>query len=132
MFGLNLTRGELGAVMDIFDSGGDGLVDGAEFMNQFFKIKHQERDRRAASRRERQRRAEDARTKAAEAVEEERLRKIKELSAFKESDRLSAMKKIKEEALRFDRTAANNMGLDAFTAGPPMSVDVFRKCLHKR
>ncbi|GMH66716.1 hypothetical protein TL16_g10998 [Triparma laevis f. inornata] len=130
-FELKLSPGELGAVISIFDRDGDGEVDGAEFLNQFFKIKHQERDRRANERREKQRRIEGKRQTIEEAVERERTKKLMEKTKFEANDRLSAMKKIKEEALRFDRTAANSMGLDAFQAGPPLGPDEFRKCLHK-
>ena len=131
-FNLKMSPGELGAIISIFDKDGDGEIDGAEFLNQFFKIKHQERDRRAEARREEQRKAEEKAIREAEERENERLRKLKEKCAFSEKERLSAMKKIKDEALRFDRTAANSMGLDSFQNGPPMNPDEFRKCLHKR
>jgi len=130
-FELKLNAGELGAIISIFDKDADGEVDGAEFLNQFFKIKHQERDRRAESRRQRQRRADERVRLEAERKERERVAKINEKTKFTETERLSAVKKITDEALRFDRTAANNMGLDAFQSGPPMTAEEFKKCLHK-
>jgi Ca2+-binding EF-hand superfamily protein len=130
-FHLNVSPGELGAIIDIFDKDGDGTVDGAEFLNQFFKIKHSERDRRTRERKEKEERYIKAQEAAAAKIEADRIAKLKERLKFTANDRISALKKIKDEALRFDRTAANSMGLGAFTDGPPMDADVLRKNLHK-
>jgi len=109
-FDLKFSPGQLGALIAIFDKDGDGTVDGAEFLNQFFKIKYSERDRRTKERKGKEVRAEAARVAADVKKEKDRLDKLKERLKFTANDRLSALKKIKEEALRFDRNAANSMG----------------------
>ncbi|GMH77158.1 hypothetical protein TrRE_jg4467 [Triparma retinervis] len=118
-FELKLSPGELGAVISIFDQDGDGEVDGAEFLNQFFRIKHQERDRRAESRRERQRRADMRVQMEAEKKERERIEKLNAKTRFTADERLSALKKIKDEALRrggVGRGEIPKMGKRAMTA----------------
>jgi len=72
VFFLHLTRGELASVFSIFANLETGKVDGANFMNSFFKVKHEEKDRRMMVRKEREQKLLHRQHREAEEVEARR------------------------------------------------------------
>lgn len=125
-FNLDLDAAELGALIMLFDKDGNGKLDSAEFLHEFFKIGKSERNRLRMSRKAYQLR----RTRMAEDLaEEKRRRRVAQveikLCPFDQADFDHAMDKVAKVASTFNPNALGS-GLESFLNGKAMSPTVFR------
>eukprot|EP00611_Tribonema_gayanum_P019513 TRINITY_DN3392_c0_g2_i1.p1 TRINITY_DN3392_c0_g2~~TRINITY_DN3392_c0_g2_i1.p1 ORF type:complete len:657 (-),score=135.09 TRINITY_DN3392_c0_g2_i1:93-1979(-) len=68
-FGIRLSSAELGALFKVFDLDGGGTVDGAEFLNAFFKLGREERAKQLAEAERTRQRMEDKRRRFNESLQ---------------------------------------------------------------
>lgn len=102
-FNITLSNAELGALVYLFDADGDGLINTIEFLNEFFKLGEQEKQKQRLKQQEIVRRIENGKKKT------ERLRKKKAeiLTASKidqdwtEEDKTNAIRKVAKVAFSY-------------------------------
>ena len=116
MFNITLTAPELGALMSYFDKDGDGNINCAEFLIQFFRTGFEERSRRAALWRkydeERMRRRKEELAKKEAAADQKNALKVK--YAFTDDDFRSGIAKLTDAAIQYDKKSPGAVGLQAF------------------
>ena len=116
-FNLKVTMGELAALMGMFDKERLGHVKCKPFLNEFFRIGHEERDKIAAGWRAEQRAAEERTLKEEEEREKEKAeRQQREVDFhFLETDFDSALLKFLHMCHGFEQRQLGPAGLSAFT-----------------
>ncbi|CAM9433698.1 unnamed protein product [Scytosiphon promiscuus] len=116
VFGLKLSPGELGAMMQEFDKDGDGTVNCSEFLLTFFRIGFEGRNK--ALRRRREEEAARARRMEQEEnrryLEAERKRLQDALAPYTEKDLDDTLDMLIEAASRYDRRQLGPAGLKAW------------------
>ena len=129
---MKLSPQELGALMSYFDKNGDGAISCSDFLVQFIKVGFEERTRRRQYWRQfEERKAKLRKTKAEEKerIAEEK-NNLKVSLNFEEHEFQSAIAKLTEAAVRYDRSMAGAVGLDAFE-GEAMLPHVFKEQLKR-
>ena len=129
---MKLSPQELGALMSYFDKNGDGCISCSDFLVQFIKVGFEERSRRRQYWREFEDRKAKARRKRAEDKERQAEQKnnLKVTNDFDEEEFQSAIAKLTAAAVKYDRTTAGAVGLDAFE-GEAMLPHVFKEQLKR-
>ena len=129
---MKLSPQELGALMSYFDRNGDGKISCSEFLVQFIKVGFEERSRRRQFWRNfEERKARERQMKAEEKEREaEQKNNLKVSLDFTEQEFQSAIAKLTQAAVRYDRSTAGAVGLDAFE-GEAMLPHVFKEQLKR-
>ena len=133
-FGVNLTMAETVATINDFDNDPEAekMMDGAEFLRGFFQLGFEEKSRRERARRKAE--AELAKQTAdKEAKRQAELAKKNDLQvsfACGDKDLESAMAKVTEAAVKYDKNSSSSMSLDAFE-GSAMPPHVFKEQLKR-
>ena len=122
---LKLTAQELDALMHLFDNEGD--VDGCEFILIFYRLRYEHRSKLFTERVMIQKRARESQKYKREKIMEDLEVKthISLTNTFNEEDLDSAMKKIINAAVKYDRLMPGAVQLDAFDC-EFMQPNVFR------
>lgn len=129
-FGIKVTPPELAALMQIFDTEGSGSVDCADFIIKFVKVGTEERLRRKQAWRKHE--AEMAAKRKQEAVEkkvqQEMKSNLKVEFDFTDEDYASALAKLTDSAMKYEKGTPGSVGLNAFE-GQSMPPHVFKEQL---
>jgi Ca2+-binding EF-hand superfamily protein len=129
---MKLSPQELGALMSYFDKNGDGCISCSDFLVQFIKVGFEERSRRRQY--YRQLEEQKAKSRQMKAEEKERIAEqknnLKVSLDFEEHEFQSAIAKLTDAAVRYDRSTAGAVGLDAFE-GEAMLPHVFKEQLKR-
>lgn len=122
---LKLTPQELDALLPLFNN--DGEVDGCEFILIFYRLRYEHRSKVFTERVQRQKR-----TKEIHKIQQEKLQEQFEgkahvalVDSYMAEDLDSAMKKVIEAAVKYDRLMPGTVQLDAFDC-EYMSPNVFK------
>lgn len=103
-FNIQLSDAELGAIVFLFDRDGDGKVDSIEFINEFFRLGNEEKNRMRYFQQQSEERVERMKHK----LEQKRLAKVEQLTAVRvastwtEDDEISAIRKIARVSFTYD------------------------------
>ncbi len=124
-FLIELTDSELGAVVFLFDKNGDGRVDSAEFINEFYKLGKMEKERFQVEHQIiRKRMAEKEKQRLDEYSKRlSKLGEVKVATTWTPEDEQSGIRKIAKVAFAFDK---NKGGLEAFQNAPALAPGEFR------
>lgn len=132
MFGIRITPPELGALMAYFDKEGEGVINCAEFLVQFFRTGVEERARRSQLWRRYDEKMIEKRRQAQLQKEQELEAKTnaKVQTDFTEEDFQSGISKLTEAAIKHDRNSTSAVGLGSFECEsmPPL---VFKEQLKR-
>lgn len=122
---LKLTPQELDAILHLFNN--DGEVDGCEFILIFYRLRYEQRSKVFTDRIVRQKRAKESQKyKQEKQLEEQEVKvHITLVDDFTSEDLDSAMKKVVNAAVKYDRLMPGAVQLDAFDC-EFMSPHVFK------
>lgn len=122
---LKLTPQELDVLLPLFNN--DGEVDGCEFILIFYRLRYEHRSKIFTARIVRQKRAKESQKyKQEKQLEEQEVKThISLTDAFTTEDLDSAMKKVINAAVKYDRLMPGAVQLDAFDC-EFMTPNVFR------
>ena len=129
-FGIKATPPELAALMKIFDTEGTGMIDCADFIVKFVKVGTDERMRRKEAWRKHQKEANQRRLQQEmeKQVRKEMQSNLKVKYDFTDDEYASAMSKLTEAAVHFNKGGPGSVGLNAFE-GQSMPPHVFKEQL---
>ncbi len=129
-FNVKLTKGELGAVMHIFDKDWSGRVDGGEFMTEFFRLGREEESKRIEKMREREHRRQCSEREAAKLAEMEQQRQdSNQVGEFTGKDVQHIVRKLGKVAMNWDTNRCPVKPLKDFEC--KMTPVVFKHQLRK-
>ena len=136
-FGINLTDGEVGAIVTLFDEDDDRCVNSREFLNEFFKLGKEQQKKGRLKKEEREATVRSLHQKIAK-QKIERLLKLAETKIaehWTEEEEVSAMRKISKAAFKYSNVKGFlNEGttiLDAFVEPDHLTPVEFREQLKR-
>eukprot|EP00618_Florenciella_parvula_P035568 CAMPEP_0119484630 /NCGR_PEP_ID=MMETSP1344-20130328/11578_1 /TAXON_ID=236787 /ORGANISM="Florenciella parvula, Strain CCMP2471" /LENGTH=1104 /DNA_ID=CAMNT_0007519231 /DNA_START=22 /DNA_END=3334 /DNA_ORIENTATION=+ len=131
-FQIRLNEKEISALVLFFDKDGDGTVDGAEFLLEFFRRGFQEQARRKKVIRDRENRKKKKEADAKAKAEAKEAEKAFSAAAqdFTEENFVSAYDKMTAAALRYEKGSPSAVSLLAFE-GASMTPAVFKEQLKR-
>jgi Ca2+-binding EF-hand superfamily protein len=125
-FNVSLTSKELGAIITLYDNNGDGVIDSAEFLSNFF---YMQRECRNAVRRRRLEKIKE-KEKAKKEEEERRMKRAEEAAkaklAFTQDDEVSLMEKLADIGQKFAIDNASYLYHLKVFKGPAMNFAAFQ------
>jgi hypothetical protein len=125
-FNVSLTSKELGAIITLYDNNGDGFIDSAEFLSNFF---YMQRECRNAVRRRRLEKIRE-KEKAKKDEEDRRMARAEEAAkaklSFTEEDEISLMEKLAEIGEKFAIDNASYLYHLKVFKGPAMNFAAFQ------
>ena len=130
---MDLTAGELGALMSYYDTGGKGVVSTKDFLISFLQMGINQRDKEKRDQIAKNRSMEELRKKEEEDKLQAQWAKLEiDVSKIKynKNDINSAMEKLEDAATKFDAERAGPTALTAFDA-KTLSIAVFREMLKR-